>query len=282
MKLILRPWIFGLVGLLLLTGCAKVPITGRKQARLIPVSQLNTASFQQYDQFLQENPPAKAGDAVAQVNRVGNRLKAAVERYYRAQGLADELPQFQWEFNVVDDPAVNAFCMPGGKVVIYTGILPIAQGEDGLAVVMGHEIAHALAHHGNERMTQTYGVQGALVLIDAYLQVRTAQSESAEQAQNRELFRQGVMTASGLGAQVGVLLPFSRLHESEADKIGLYLMALAGYDVDAAAPFWERMQAKAGQTPPEFLSTHPSPDTRSANLKQWTPEARAFAAEFGG
>lgn len=263
-------------------SCTKVPISGRKQARLIPVQSLNQASFQQYGQFLQQNPPVPSGNATAQVKNVGTKIVAAARRYYRAQGESEKfLSEFQWEFNVVNDPLVNAFCMPGGKVVVYTGILPIAQDDDGLAVIMGHEIAHALAHHGNERMTQMYGVQGGLVLADAYMQVRTAQSETQQQAQNREMFRQGVMAAAGLGAQVGIILPFSRLHESEADKIGLYLMALAGYDVDAAAPFWERMQAQAGgSAPPEFLSTHPHPATRVANLQEWAAEAKQFAATF--
>ena len=263
-----------------LASCAKVPFTGRKQAKLIPASQINTMSFQQYDAFLKENPPVKGGQDLMMVRQVGRKIQKAAETYYRANGMADKLEEFKWEFNVVDDPTVNAFCMPGGKVVIYTGILPVAKDENGLAVIMGHEIAHALAHHGNERMTQQLGFQGAMVGIGAYLNSRNGQATSAEDAQKSQQTTAILMAAVGLGAQVGILLPFSRKHESEADQIGLYLMAIAGYDVNQAAPFWERMQAKGGQAPPEFMSTHPSPETRSANLRKWAPEARKMAQKY--
>ena len=267
--------------LMLLVACAKVPFTGRKQAKLIPASQLNSMSFQQYDAFLAEHPPMKSGDALIRVRQVGRRIQKAAETYYRANGIADKLADFEWEFNVVDDPTVNAFCMPGGKVVVYTGILPIAKDDDGLAVIMGHEIAHALAHHGNERMTQTLGLQLALSGVGAYSQSRNnSKEQTEEERQKAERTTQVLMAAAGLGAQVGFLLPFSRKHESEADQIGLYLMAIAGYDVDAAAPFWERMQAGGGQTPPEFLSTHPSPDTRAANLRKWSAEAKEMAKKY--
>ncbi len=269
-----------LITTLIVVACAKVPITGRRQAKLIPTSQINALSFQQYDAFLQENPPISSSQDLKMVREVGQRLEKAVEAYYKANGLQDELTQFEWEYNVVDDPLVNAFCMPGGKVVVYTGILPVAQGKDGLAVVMGHEIAHALAHHGNERMSQALGLQGALTLIDAALAVNTSQAETQEQAQQRAQARQYVMAAAGVGAQVGILLPFSRKHESEADRIGLILMAIAGYDVDAAAPFWDRMQAQGGESPPEFLSTHPSPETRAQKLREWSTEAREYARQY--
>ena len=280
MKSLHRYWIAPLIVIMLLIACAKVPFTQRRQARLIPVSQVNALSEQQYDAFLQENPPERSGQEVQMVREVGNDLVAAVNKYYRAEGLQDQLAQFDWEFNVVNDPNINAFCMPGGKVVIFTGILPVCQDRDGLAVVMGHEIAHALAHHGNERMSQQYSVSGALGIVDAALAVRSASAESAEQQQKREQSRQMIMTAAGLGAQYGVLLPYSRAHESEADRIGLYLMAIAGYDVNAAAPFWQRMQAKAGASPPEFLSTHPNPETRVQNLRKWATEARELAKKY--
>jgi len=280
MKSLHRYWIAPLIVIMLLIACAKVPFTQRRQARLIPVSQVNALSEQQYDAFLQENPPERSGQEVQMVREVGNDLVAAVNKYYRAEGLQDQLAQFDWEFNVVNDPNINAFCMPGGKVVIFTGILPVCQDRDGLAVVMGHEIAHALAHHGNERMSQQYSVSGALGIVDAALAVRSASAESAEQQQKREQGRQMIMTAAGLGAQYGVLLPYSRAHESEADRIGLYLMAIAGYDVNAAAPFWQRMQAKAGASPPEFLSTHPNPETRVQNLRKWATEARELAKKY--
>lgn len=265
---------------LIVTACAKVPFTGRRQTKLLPNSQINTLSFDQYQTFLTENPPLRSGDDVVRVRQIGNKLVQAVNKYYTANGLQDELSNFDWEFNVVDDPLVNAFCMPGGKVVVYTGILPIAQDDDGLAVVMGHEIAHALAHHGNERMTQQLGTQGLLMLGDALLTVNQASQTDSTKAANAAMTKQVLLTAAGVGAQYGVLLPFSRKHESEADQIGLYLMAIAGYDVNEAAPFWARMQAGAGESPPEFLSTHPSPETRQENLKKWAPEATVLGAQY--
>ena len=264
----------------LLAACSKVAFTGRSQARFIPIPSLNTMSFQQYDSFLKENRPMSSGKEVQMVRRIGRDLQLAVETYYKAEGLESQLKDFEWEFNVVNDPTVNAFCMPGGKVVVYMGIIDVAQGEDGLAVVMGHEIAHALAHHGNERMTQTLGLQGALAGVDLYLQGKSNQASSAEERRRKETTRQAFMTAAGVGGQVG-MLAFSRSHESEADKIGLYLMAMAGYNPAAAEPFWQRMGAKSGgNRPPEFLSTHPSSDRRSADLRRLVPEARAYAAKY--
>ncbi|MEM6805849.1 MAG: M48 family metallopeptidase [Bacteroidota bacterium] len=261
-------------------SCAKVVFTDRKQVKLIPGNTLNEMSLSQYNDFLKTNKVIKSGADAMRVQRVGKKIQRAVETYYRANGLQDELKEFDWEFNLVDDKAVNAWAMPGGKIVIYTGILPIAQDDDGLAVVMGHELAHALAHHGNERMSQTIGIQGAMVGIAAYLQGRQGQAQTTEEKQQAERTNSAFLAAMGLGAQVGVLLPFSRKHESEADQIGLYLMAIAGYDVYKAAPFWQRMQQKGGQTPPEFMSTHPSPETRAANLKKWAPEALELAKKY--
>ncbi|GAB4402472.1 MAG: M48 family metallopeptidase [Bacteroidia bacterium] len=253
---------------LVLFACAKVPFTGRKQARLLPSNMMNSMSFAQYDEFLKTNAPVTTGNDLAMVRRVGARIQQAAEVYYKAQGMEKKLGEFAWEFNLVDSKEVNAWCMPGGKVVIYTGILPITKNEDGLAVVMGHEIAHALAHHGNERMSQQLAVQlGGLGLNEAL---------QTQPEQTRNIF----MSAYGVGAQVGALLPFSRLHESEADEIGLYLMAIAGYNVDEAAPFWERMQRGAGSTPPTFLSTHPAPDKRAENLRVLAPKARELAKQY--
>lgn len=268
--------------LLIVVGwaCSKVPFTNRRQTKLLPNNQINTLSFDQYKQFLSQNPPMRSGAQLEQVRRIGNRLVKAVEIYYNANGLGEELKDFEWEFNVVNDPTVNAFCMPGGKVVVYTGILPICQNDDGLAVVMGHEIAHALAHHGNERMTQQLGTQGALMLGDAILSMRQTQATDSASAANAARTRQILLAAAGVGAQVGILLPFSRKHESEADQIGLYLMAIAGFDLNAAVPFWQRMGAQGGATPPEFMSTHPSPETRQSNLQSWIPEARAMGAKY--
>ncbi len=272
--------IIGLLSVMLFMACAKVVFTGRRQAKLIPSNQLNTLSFEQYDAFLKDHQPMKSGKQVDMVRRVGYRIQKAAETYYNAQGMADKLAEFQWEFNVVDDPTVNAFCMPGGKVVVYTGILPITKDEDGLAVVMGHEIAHALANHGNERMSQTLGLQGALLAIEAAVAIGQGQPASQEEAQRDQQARQTIMQVAGAGAQVGVLLPFSRKHESEADEIGLYLMAIAGYNVTQAAPFWERMNSSGGDRPPEFLSTHPDPAKRAQRLQELIPAAKAIAAQY--
>ncbi|MCS6929194.1 MAG: M48 family metallopeptidase [Saprospiraceae bacterium] len=251
-----------------LTACTKTAFTGRKQMALIPASELNQMSFSEYRAFLKKNPTLASGPEVELVRRVGNDIKEAVEVYYRAQGKANELRNFAWEFNVVDNPAANAFCMPGGKVVVFTGILKITQNEDALAVVMGHEVAHALANHGNERMSQLLLAQLGLTSLQVAL--------ASKPAQTRDI----LLAAAGFGTQVGVLLPFSRKHETEADEIGLYLMAMAGYDPNEAAPFWERMNRSSGGAPPEFLSTHPDPSKRSERLKQLVPKARAYAMRY--
>ncbi len=251
-----------------LLACNKTAFTGRNQMTLIPDSELNQMSFSEYRAFLSKNPPMTSGPEVELVRRVGNDIKEAVEVYYRAQGLSSQLRNFAWEFNVVNDPTVNAFCMPGGKVVVYTGILKVTQNEDALAVVMGHEVAHALANHGNERMSQMMMAQLGLASLEVAMSQKPSQT------------RQLLMAAAGLGAQVGVLLPFSRKHESEADEIGLYLMAMAGYNPNEAAPFWERMNRMGGAAPPEFLSTHPDPSKRSERLKQLVPKARAYAQKY--
>ncbi len=260
--------LFSLLVIGTLLACSRAVFTGRKQMTLIPIGELNQMSFTEYRNFLSQHPPMSSGPEVDLVRRVGNDIRAAVEVYYRANNKSNELRNFAWEFNVVNDPTVNAFCMPGGKVVVYTGILKVTQNEDALAVVMGHEVAHALAHHGNERMSQMLAAQLGLTS----LQVALANKPS----QTREL----LLTAAGVGAQVGVLLPFSRKHESEADEIGLYLMAMAGYNPNEAAPFWERMNRLGGATPPEFLSTHPDPSRRSERLKQLVPKARAYAQKY--
>lgn len=205
------------------------------------------------------------------VRRVGNDLKAAVEVYYRANGKSSELKNFSWEFNVIDDPkTINAFCMPGGKVVVYTGILAVTKNEDALAVVMGHEIAHALANHGNERMSQGLVAQFGLTSLDIAL--------SQKPSETRNL----LMAAAGAGAQVGVLLPFSRKHESEADEIGLYLMTMAGYNPNEAAPFWDRITKSGGGRPPEFLSTHPDPETPQPGSESAGAESAELRPEIPG
>ena len=260
--------LFFLIPALFLLSCSKTAFTGRSQVRLLPIETINSLSFQQYSTYLNENTPMKTGKEVTMVRRIGEDIRKAVDVYYKANGLESELQGFKWEYNVVDNPTVNAFCMPGGKVVVYTGIIELAQNEDALAVIMGHEIAHALAHHGNERMSQGMIAQLGLASLDYALQEKPAATRNL------------LMAAAGVGAQVGIMLPFSRKHESEADEIGLYLMTMAGYDPSEAAPFWQRMAAKGGEAPPEFLSTHPHPESRSERLKSLAAKAREYAAKY--
>jgi predicted Zn-dependent protease len=249
---------------LILAACATVPITGRKQLNLFPESDMIATSLTQYDSFLKENKLSTNKEQVDMVKSCGHRIAAAVEEFMQANGMGDRLANFKWEFNLVDDDTPNAWCMPGGKVVFYTGILPYTQTETGLAVVMGHEIAHAVARHGNERMSQQMGIQAVGTGL-AY-----ALNEKPKQTQ------QIWMTAFGMGANVGVILPFSRSHENEADKLGLIFMAMAGYDPAEAVEFWKRMGESGGQKPPEFLSTHPADDTRVQNLRAFLPEAMKY------
>lgn len=250
---------------ILFAACSTVPLTGRKQLNLIPASQMLSMSYQEYGDFLKSNKVSTDVQATAMVKRVGGRIQGAVERYFKQKGLESSLAGYQWEFNLVEDKQVNAWCMPGGKVVVYTGILPITKTEEGLAVVMGHEIAHALAEHGNERMSQGLLAQLGGVALDAALKDKPQQT--------RELWQ----TAFGIGAQVGVLLPFSRTQESEADELGLTFMAMAGYNPQEAVPFWRRMSAnQGGQAPPEFLSTHPSDETRIRQIQEHLPEAMKY------
>ncbi len=251
-------------------ACSKNVFTGRKSLNLFPDSTINQMSLQEYRSFLSQSKTISSGSDVELVRRVGNDIRLATEVYYKAKGEAADLKGFAWEFNVVDEPnTVNAFCMPGGKVVVYTGILKVTQNEDALAVVMGHEIAHALARHGNERMSQGVVAQLGLASLDLALSQKPAATRSL------------LMQAAGAGTQVGVLLPFSRKHESEADEIGLYLMAMAGYNPAEAAPFWERMgKLGGGSRPPEFLSTHPDPSKRSQKLKEFIPKARGYAQKY--
>lgn len=256
--------ILAALALLALAACTRVPITGRQQLSLIPSSELNALSFQQYSQFLSENRLSTDAAQTARVERIGRNLQGAVERYFAAQGQSEALEGYAWEFHLVEDDQVNAWCMPGGKVVVYTGLLPVAQDEAGLAVVMGHEIAHAIANHGGERMSQGMLTQlGGMALQQAL-------------AQKSQETQQIFMTAFGLGSQIGVLLPYSRLHETEADHLGLIFMALAGYDPERAPAFWERMAGQGGAAPPEFLSTHPSDETRLRKIRELIPEAKQY------
>lgn len=266
MKAALKAKLILLSGVLLsLAGCTEVEITGRQQLNFVPDSMMNSMSFQSYGEFLSAHKLSTNTEQTAMVRRVGSRIQAAVEQYCAKNGIQDRLADYKWEFNLVEDPNVNAWCMPGGKVVVYTGLLPVAQGEAGLAVVMGHEIAHAFAKHGAERMTQ-----GLLVELGG-VALSTAMKDYPEQTKN--IF----MQSYGLGTQVGVLLPYSRVHENEADHLGLVFMAMAGYNPQEAVTFWERMAASnKGAKPPEFLSTHPADQTRIQNIKDLLPEAMTY------
>lgn len=262
---VLRSTIPAALAALVVAACAKVPVTGRSQLNLIPSSQMMAMSAQQYGEFIKKNPPSQDAAATERVRRVGTRIEHAVERYMADHDMAARIQGYQWEFNLVDNKQVNAWCMPGGKVVVYTGILPVAQDDAGLAVVMGHEIAHAVAEHGSERLSQ-----GLLAQMGG---VALAEAVRSKPAETQQLW----MAAFGAGAQYGALLPFSRIQESEADRLGLIFMAMAGYDPHAAVPFWERMaEASQGQKPPEFMSTHPSDATRIRKLQELMPEAMGY------
>jgi predicted Zn-dependent protease len=244
-------------------GCASVPITGRNQISLVSDQEVNTMAAQEYQKVLQTSKLSTDANQTAMVRRVGQRIQQAVETYFRQQNQSAQLDGYQWEFNLIEDPQENAWCMPGGKVAVYTGILPITQDESGLAVVMGHEIAHAVARHSNERISQQMAAQG----LGGVLSAAVGQNPTTMQ----NIFLQGV----GVGSQVG-LLKFSRTQETEADHLGLIFMAMAGYNPDAAVPFWERMAAKNQGGTIEFLSTHPSDATRIANIQKELPEARKY------
>lgn len=255
---------------ILASACKTNPFTGEKNLNFVSNAEIFPVAFQQYNQFLSENKVVKGTNAAQQVVTVGQKIRMAAETYLNANGYKGYLDGYQWEYNLVDDPSVNAWCMPGGKIVVYTGILPITQNEAGLATVMGHEVAHALVNHGAQRMSA------------AQLQQLGAVGVSVAASGRSEGTQQILAQAYGLGSELGVMLPFSRKHELEADEIGLILMAIAGYNPDESIAFWQRMNTKAGGgAPPEFLSTHPSGSTRINNLKELIPKAKAEAAKYG-
>jgi len=253
---------------LVVAACKTNPFTGKSTLNFYPNSQIFPMAFAQYDQFLGENKVVTGTSDAQMIARVGQRIASAAERWLDSNGYPGYLKDYKWEYNLVQDETVNAWCMPGGKIVFYTGILPIAQGETGVAVVMGHEVAHALADHGAQRMSA-----GMVQQIGA-----VAGNVAIQDPEKRNMFNQ----AYGLGSTLGVMLPFSRGHETEADRIGLQIMAIAGYNPDEAANLWRRMKEKSGgQAPPEFMSTHPSNDTRIQNLTAWAPAAKQEARKFG-
>ena len=252
---------------MLLPSCGSVPITGRKQLNLVSDAEVLQASLQQYASFMQTATVSINKTKSAQVTRVGQRIAAATEAYLKYVGLEEELQNYAWEFNLVKSDEINAWCMPGGKIVVYEGIMNLASSDDELAVVIGHEVAHAVAKHSNERMSQQilaeYGAQA--------LGIFTSGKSAATQQIAQQVY--------GLGAQYGVMQPFSRKHESEADKMGLVLMTIAGYNPDVAITFWQKMQASSSNSVPEFMSSHPSHETRIADIQKWLPEVKK---QYGG
>jgi predicted Zn-dependent protease len=251
----------------LVISCSKNALSGKSQLTLLPESELQTMATQEYQQFLSSNKVvAKSNNRDAEmVNRVGQRIVKAVETYYAEKGMSDKLAGFKWETNLVDDKTVNAWCMPGGKIVVYTGILPVTQNEAALAAVMGHEVSHALLQHGNQRMSQ-----GLLQQLGG---VALSVAVANKPAETQNLF----LGAYGAGTQLGILLPFSRKNELEADHYGLIWTAMAGYNPQEAIGLWERMEKLGeGQKPPEFLSTHPSEGRRIEQLQKFMPEALQY------
>ena len=257
--------------LIIVASCATNPFTGKKTIALVSNNKLFPTSFAQYNTVLSENKVISGTSDAKMIDRVGQRIAVAAERWLTANGHASYLNDYKWEYKLIDSDQVNAWCMPGGKIAFYTGILPIAKNETGVAAIMGHEVAHALANHGQQRMST-----GLLQQIGA-AGVAVGTSVSGQSAQSQQMW----MQAYGVGSQLGQL-SYSRKHENEADKIGIYLMAVAGYNPDEATELWKRMKANSGgQAPPEFLSTHPSNDVRIKNLRELAPAAKKEAAKFG-
>ena len=247
-------------------SCSTNAVTGRKQLKLFPEATLEAEAVSQYQSFLSENKVVSSSNSrdAEMVRRVGSRLATAITNYYKSQANSVDLSGYKWEFNLVDNPQVNAWCMPGGKVVVYTGLLPVTKNEAALAVVLGHEITHAIAQHGNERMSQASLAQGLEVAGNIF----TSNNPKANSLFNNVF---------APGAQVGVLLPNSRKQEYEADRFGLIFTAMAGYNPQEAIPFWQRMAAaSSGQKPPEFLSSHPADESRIAQLQKYMPEALKY------
>jgi predicted Zn-dependent protease len=245
-------------------ACSTVPIIGRKQMNLLPESQMVAMSLTSYKEFLDTSKVVSTGDQMMMVKRSGEKISKAVEKFLKDNGLESRISDFNWEYNLVDDKTPNAWAMPGGKIVFYTGIMPLCLNENGVAVVMGHEIAHAVARHGNERMSQGLVTQLGGMALDV------AMTEQPEKTRN--IFHM----AYGIGAQVGLMLPYSRKHEYEADKLGLIFMTMAGYDPKEAVAFWQRMAAHGSSNVPEFLSTHPVDTKRVEALKNFLPEVEKY------
>ena len=261
---------YPLLLLLIVISCNTNPFTEKKTLAIVPNSTLLPMSFKQYDQVLEKENIEKGTEDAKMIQRIGVRIANAAEKWLAEKGYEDYTENYKWEFSLIKKDMINAWAMPGGKVAFYTGILPVAKNDNGIATIMGHEVAHALANHGQQRMSaaqiqQTVGAVGAVAIGD-------------DNEKEQQIFN----VAYGLGSQLGVMLPFSRKHETEADKIGLTIMAIAGYDPSNAYKLWQRMsEASGGKAPPEFLSTHPSNETRIQNLKEWSSDAKQKARELG-
>jgi len=245
-------------------SCSKVPVIGRTQINLLPESQMVSMGLTNYKSFLDSADVITTGNDVKMVKEVGGKISSAVVKFLNENGLSDRVSSLKWEFNLVNDKTVNAWCMPGGKVVFYSGIIPMCKDAQGIAVVMGHEIAHAVARHGNERMSEALIAQYGSAALDIALQKEPAKTKSL------------YMNAYGIGAQYGLILPFSRKQEYEADKLGLIFMTMAGYDPNESVKFWQRMKASESSGVPEFLSTHPLSDNRIEALKKAISEMSIY------
>ncbi len=250
---------------LLLTSCGSVPLTGRKQVLLVSDQEVYEAGLTQYKAYMAESTPSSNAVNSAMVKSVGKKLAEATEEYLKANGFESELKNFAWEFNLVKNDEVNAFCMPGGKIVVYDGLMSVAQNEAELAVVLGHEIGHAVAKHSNERMSQQIMTQYGMAILSAALSQKSAAVQNV------------ATSVFGLGAQVGLMLPYSRKHEYEADYMGIVFMEIAGYDSSSAIDFWTKMSAGGGNTN-DFLSTHPSDSKRISEITRRIPDAKSVAA----
>ncbi len=259
-------------GMIIFAACSTVPLSGRKQFAPIPSSQMISLGKSSYQEVMNNSQLSDNAQYKDMVSDAGRRVTAAVEEYMSENGMAKQIDGYRWEYHVLEEDILNAWCMPGGKIAFYEGIMPVCQDENGVAVVMGHEIAHAVARHSNERLSQQLAIQlGGLALSEALKK----ESQTTQQL---------ALAAFGLGAQVGVMLPYSRKHETEADELGLYFMAMAGYDPREAPDFWQRMMEKSqGQgRPPEFLSTHPDPKSRIRKLNRAMDEALKYYSKNDG
>lgn len=261
----MKKYLLSLFSLFVLAACSEVPVLERNQVNIIPHSQIRQMADQNYAAALQQQQVVEGTEAAMMLDQVGTRMARAVEQFLVQNDLGERTEEYNWEFTLLQDDMVNAWAMPGGKVAFYTGIIQVAENEAGIAAVMGHEIAHVVARHGNERMSQMLLAEVGALAVDVAL--------SQKPEQTRAIFQ----TAYGAVANVGVVLPFSRLHETEADRLGIIFMAMAGYDPQEAIDFWKRMAAQAsGPAQPEFLSTHPHPETRVENLRQYLPLAQRY------